>query len=283
MKLVPHPLAFGDIEAILAAQHRITPSNRTKFQARLKNLHRLAWPPNFVSVKGKASLYDPGALADMALAVELTQLGLTPERVVHVLTANRWPTLMAYRLAASSLAQAGDTPPDPMFLYFDPAALDALAIDQHMVDDTGADYDWDSASHSFFYGGIGIVRDNIAAWTSEYDCRLSLVNVTAMLDATAWSPFEPETPQAAEYRQKHFFWLSDWSAAAIDELDGRDEAESEYFNRYQINHQIADARQLADQAGIPLAKAERFVEDRRHLFDEMPDSRAMLTERGFIA
>ncbi len=265
MKLVPHPLAFGDIEAILAAQHRITDNNRTKFQARLKNLHRLGWPLNFASVKGKASLYDPGALADMALAVELTQLGLTPERVVHVLTANRWPTLMAYRLAASSLAQSGDNPPDPMFLYFDPAALDALAIDQHMIDDTGPEYDWDSASHSFFYGGIGIVRENIAAWTSEFDCRLSLVNVTAMLSATAWTPFEPESDQAAEYQRTHFQWLSDWASTAIDELDGRNEAEAEYFNRYQINHQIADARQLADQAGIPLAKAEKFVEDRRRV------------------
>ena len=283
MKLVPHPLAFGDIEAILADLHSITDNSRTKFQARLKNLHRLGWPMNFASVKGRASLYDPGALADMALAVELTQLGLTPERVVHVLTANRWPTLMAYRIAASSLAESGDSPPDPMFLYFDPAALDALTVDQFMIDDTGADYDWDSASHSFFYGGIGIVRENLATWTSEFVCRLSLVNVTAMLCSTAWTPFEPETIQAAEYQRQHFEWLRNWSASAIDELDGRDEAEAEYFNRYQINHKIADAQQLAEQTGIATAKAERFIDQRRRLFDETPNSRADLNERGDIA
>lgn len=266
MKLLPHPLIFGDVDAILAQKHRIAARNRTKFQARLKNLHRLGWPLKFVSVKGKTSLYDPGALADMALAVELTQLGLTPERVVHVLRANRWPTLMAYRLAADSLVGAGaDEQGLPMFLYFDPAALDALTIEQEMIDDTGPEYDWDAASDSFFYGGIGIVRDNIANWTSGDDCRLSLVNVTALLAASAWSPFPPETPGAEEYFNSHFRWLSNWATESMEAMEGASEAEADYFNRYQISHEIDGPAQLAEQAGIPLAKAERFVDERRRL------------------
>src|SRR5690606_18963885 len=111
--------------------------HRTKFQARLKNLHRLGWPPDFQSVKGKASEYNPGAIIDVALAIELTQLGMTPERVVHVLSKNRWATLMAYRLAADALAETAPVDldrrrplADPIatFVYFDPAALSALSV-----------------------------------------------------------------------------------------------------------------------------------------------------------
>jgi hypothetical protein len=190
-------LRFGDLEAALAALNGIPSHNRTAFQARLKNFHRLGFPEGIGQGRGKAVIYGARELVLMALAVELTQLGLTPERVIEVIREDEYPVWICVRMAASSLtlrsevfnpgpgdfgkecevwgfspemADNADTDPLSMFLYCDPAALAPW-------DDEGAD----RSSATFFYGGAGVIRDNISRWTTGPTRRLALINVTKLL------------------------------------------------------------------------------------------------------
>ena len=169
---------FGTLEAVLSDIHDIPDTKRTAFQARLKNFHRLGWPSDLKTSKGKTALYDVGQIIQMALAIEMTQLGLPPERSIRVLARNHFPVRAAVRLSCSSMLDCPENEePLAMFLYFDPSALSA----------TMQDVDWkiapdlDSASDTFFYAGIGVVKEMLADWTSSNSPRISLINITSLI------------------------------------------------------------------------------------------------------
>lgn len=198
-KETPIGLRFGELEAVLADLNGIPSHQRTAFQARLKNFHRLGFPAGIGQGRGKAVIYTARELILMAVAVELTQLGLTPERVIEVITDDELPVWYSVNLAVGALkarpevfnrgpgdtrnppdqkvwgfspkwADSDDTDPFSMFLYCDPAALAPWTED-----------DEDRASATFFYGGVGVVRDNISRWTTGPTRRLALINVTKLL------------------------------------------------------------------------------------------------------
>lgn len=264
-----NPIDFGAMAAILANTHNIDDLKLTKFQARLKNFHRLGWPHQFKSSKGKASKYNPIDVVDMALAVELTQLGLPPERIVWVLVSNRYPRLMAIKMAASWLLQHSTTghgnepegafpgldekSPPSMFLFFDPSGLDSLSANDPMNAP-----DLDAAVDSFFYGGIGVVREMIAEWTYGHVSRISLINVTSMLDMTTYTPFPFGSEEAADYRRKYFQWLIDWCEEHLEYFDSSKEAEEAYASRYLFMNEVASAAELAEHMSIPLERAEQY-------------------------
>jgi hypothetical protein len=127
----------------------------------------------------------------------MTQLGLTPERVIEVILDDELPLWMCVLMAAQALiarpevfnpgpgdfgrecevwgfspdcADSDDTDPLSMFLYFDPAAVAPW-------DEEGTD----RSSATFFYGGSGVVRENINRWTTGPTRRLALINVTKLL------------------------------------------------------------------------------------------------------
>lgn len=257
--------SFGELDGVLAGVHRIDATKRTAFQSRLKNFHRLNYPIGFSATKGKAATYTPLQIIDMALAVEMTQLGLPPERATWVLSRNRWPTLMAIKMAAAELAMhpAGfdpekSLPDDPfsMFLYFDPAALNPLTL--HLP--ARAMPDMDEAAYSFFYGGIGIVRENIAAWTSGFAPRISLINVTAMIGLVVWSPFDEDSPEHVTYRQGFFLQLeADADRAQIEWEGGSDEAEADYVLGLLEREEITDSGKLGERVSIPTERAARYI------------------------
>jgi hypothetical protein len=257
---------FGELEAVLASVHGIDQTKRTAFQSRLKNFHRLGYPLGFKAMKGKAATYTPLQIIDMALAVEMTQLGLPPERAVWVLVRNRWPILMANGIAARELQK------DPaafssekgfrdralsMFLYFDPAALHPLTLNlpAKIVPDL------DEAADSFFYGGIGIVRDGIAAWTSGSSARLSLINLTAMIANVAASPFDEGSEDDLTFRRDFFRLLEEESSACMNDWQGSDEGESGFVWGLIEREEIRDPAILADRASIPIHRALRYLEE----------------------
>lgn len=225
-------LNFGALEALLALVHGIADTKRTAFQARLKNFHRLQFPSGFATHKGKASSYGIGHAVEMALAVEMTQLGMPPDRIVRVLDANRYPTFMAVRMAAESLAQTPigfdpekvlETDPLSMFLYFDPAGLSSL-----MTEDSPVSFQDDFTDSTFFYGGIGVVRDYLVKWTSGDINRLSLINVTSMIDmivAAAANPIaDPQTTM--RFKREAFEELALWAEQRIEETYDADDPEA---------------------------------------------------------
>jgi hypothetical protein len=211
----PIRLTFGEVEARLARLHEISSEKRTQFQARLRNFQKHGIPAGGGSGRGRVVHYGPGNVMELALALELTQLGLLPERIAQVFLLNKFPISQAVLMAARSiLTKGGFKPdrdridenmptntgshwhthdeaedPDSIFLFFDPTALASLT-------DIPEKYE-DQASATFFYGGAEIVRENIVRWTAgPVVRRLSLINVTAVI----WSLVVRTTPE----RQRQF-------------------------------------------------------------------------------
>lgn len=187
-------ISFAQLEAILAVHHDVADHKRSAFQARLKNLQRLGLVPGVAAGRGRSSAFGAGEVVKMALAVELLQLGLPPERAVRLVRENGYPLSMGVGIAARELRSLSehrliqlyndgdgvprDTPeaevPLPMFIYFDTAALSDL-IDDRQLDGV------DLASITFSYAGIGIVQERLADWTSGRTPRVSFINVTTVL------------------------------------------------------------------------------------------------------
>jgi hypothetical protein len=257
---------FGELEAVLANVHGIDQTKRTAFQSRLKNFHRLGYPLGFKAVKGRAATYTPLQIIEMALAVEMTQLGLPPERASWVLTCNRWPILMATEMVARELKN------DPaafssvsglsarvmsMFLYFDPAALNPLTL--HLPAEVLPDLD--EAANSFFYAGIGIVREGIAAWTSGMSARLSLINLTALAGNVAASPFDEGSEADLDYRREFFWQLEQGAEQQRADWEGGDDAEEDHIFGLLEREGVKDAKTLADRANISINRATRYLDE----------------------
>lgn len=220
----------------------------------------------FSAIKGKAATYSPLQIIDMALAVEMTQLGLPPERTALVLVMNRWPTLMAIQLAARALAAKpegfdaeAEQVDDPlsMFIYFDPAALNSLTL--HLPAKILPDLD--QASNSFFYGGVGIIKENIHKWTTGPVCRISMINITSMIHIVTASPFERGSPDAIAYRLHFFRQLENEAYRNQVEWEGADQAEAEYVHGLLEREEISDAQELSARLNVSSGKAARYIQE----------------------
>lgn len=248
---MPITLNFGGLEALLAMIHAIADNKRTAFQARLKNLHRLHFPIGFETAKGKASVYTPGHIVEIGLALEMTQLGIPPERIVHVLAMNRFPTFMAIRIAASNLRErpAGfdaerTLPTDPYstFLYFDPAALSSL-----MIEDPKATPDIDFTDDTFFYAGAADVRENFVRWTSGNINRLSMINVTSLVDmlATGAAVNIGNDEQAIEFKAEFFKDVEKWAEEQVEKTYSE---EASYYAGRILRQIVSDDELISSDA-----------------------------------
>ena len=210
---------FGKLEATLSTIHEIVPEKGTAFQARLKNFNRLGLPSGVEMRKGKATQYHVGSIVEMALAVEMTQLGLTPERVVDVISGGWWTTIMAVRLAAQTLVEhptgyvdLGGPEPTAVFLFFDPSGLRSLMGPIRRSNPDEGSYHPEFASNSYTYGTETILRENIVRLTATTP-RMAMVNLTAMLDVLAIFTRSDGEETSQEERQTFFQELLDWSTA----------------------------------------------------------------------
>lgn len=200
-------MRFGELEAILADINFIPSAQRTAFQSRLKNFHRLGFPKNLGGVKGKAVQYGVGEIIQMGIAVEMTQLGLNPERAIDVIGADQTALYHVTRLAADELLKhlqgrgEGDRPYG-YFLYFDPSAL-APWPDGAILD---------LASASFYYAGEKAIMESFSQWTGGATRRLALINVTTLLDQLlgAWEPDENKVEVRGSQFLKDAARWADW-------------------------------------------------------------------------
>ena len=78
-------MTFGEAEALVAAVNGIANDRRATFQSRIKNLLKLGLLRGLRQGRGKTAAYDSASIATLALAVEMTQLDLSPERLVRML------------------------------------------------------------------------------------------------------------------------------------------------------------------------------------------------------
>jgi len=119
-------LTREQLQALMMRLHGIGPDSRVAMMGRLKHLQRLGWPPGSNTGKGKRVKYSADQVIQVALALEMIQLGLTPENTVWTMELHAefiWPVVR-------TTAQARGKMKKPSLLMFDPAAL-SVALDSY--------------------------------------------------------------------------------------------------------------------------------------------------------
>lgn len=182
---------FGELEAALAQAHGISTSKRTAFQARLKNFHRLEFPADFSAQKGKAAQYSGKQCCEMALMIELAQLGVTPDRAVKIHFAHAEKISAALTSACQTLLSDDHF---PLLMIFDPAGL----IDLQDRASEAVTSNPDDSVATFDVMPIGALAEKFADWTNGYFRRAALINVTDMTDELAHGLADISRIDAAE-------------------------------------------------------------------------------------
>lgn len=100
---------FAVLEAALADLHRITSRNRTRFQARIKNLIRLGLAPDAQRGRGKRASFNSNNIMRFASALQFVAAGVGPEDLVRLL-ASVWPEMRAAFLEIQERVQRDKTP-----------------------------------------------------------------------------------------------------------------------------------------------------------------------------
>jgi hypothetical protein len=159
---------FGAVDGLFASLHNIRDDKRVAFRARLKHLQRLGFPPGVNTGTGRAAVYGGEQIFLLGVALEMLQLGLSPERAVSVIRNNQTPISAAARIALTGIEM---TPSGPrqMFLRFDPSALNELST--HPADE---------AEKTLWYGADVLIADFIKK-AEKVGTRLALINVTALI------------------------------------------------------------------------------------------------------
>lgn len=191
-------LTFGQVEHVLAAGQNIREDRRSAFANRLKNYQKSGFPEGINTGRGKAATYQVGHVLLLGLALELNQLGLNPERAVAVIMSDLPAVAMCFSFAAN------DGPPEgefgsPYFLYFDPSGLSDLMIE----------HGEDRAGRSFFYAGLGQLKEQLDSWGHGGISRLSLVNVSALLwDLGSYTAYQFEDVSPTDVYEQVKVWAS---------------------------------------------------------------------------
>jgi hypothetical protein len=113
----------SQVEDILADVHMIEPSKRAAFSARMRHLQRLEFPAGTNVGKGRRAAYGFSEIVLLAVAFELLQLGITPERIVSILGSQPNPKHILLVMASTwMLRDLGNR----KVLMFNPTSLMGL-------------------------------------------------------------------------------------------------------------------------------------------------------------
>lgn len=119
-------LSYAEVTSFIAERHSIADDKRTALRGRLQHFQRLGWPSGANLGRGTRVRYGLKEVMLLAMAFEMIQLGMSPERIVD-----------AWRQEASGLARqvrdylaegySADSD-DPIYFFFFPQFLAPLQI-----------------------------------------------------------------------------------------------------------------------------------------------------------
>jgi hypothetical protein len=143
--------------------HRVSADKRVAMLGRLKHLQRLGWPPGSNLGKGRRVKYQADQTLLVAWALELIQLGFTPERAVATLREQPDSHWAITSLAVDDLLNEGRT---EALIAFDPAILSSALGDE------------EEDQFARRLPGDGHFLEN---WKLGGGRRLALINIGALL------------------------------------------------------------------------------------------------------
>lgn len=115
-------IGYGELEDFLAEIHGVAPEKRTALKGRLKHFQRLGWPSGTNKGKGARVEYGIGQTMNLAMGMEMLQLGLTPERVVEQLGMAGSTLCKGFKEALEDYGPNAE----PIFFIFMPESLRPL-------------------------------------------------------------------------------------------------------------------------------------------------------------
>lgn len=195
--------------AVLMELHDITPDRRVPFSARLKHFQRLGLVPEINTGKGRAAIYGPAAFVHLALALEMAQIGIRPERTLNLLKWAGNLILTAIRLTL----HPSDIPEDErndFLIYFQPTALDPTPL---------GDGQEDQVVQSFFYGPTSTLGTRLAESKGEFAFqRLAIINVSHIIGLAYGTALRLKLPDAENF-PNHIY---EWACEREEMIDGDD-------------------------------------------------------------
>lgn len=150
--------------SVLGQAMLVDPAGAGAFLGRFQHLQRLRLVEGINPGRGRQAAYRANQVMVIAIAMQLLQLGLSPERAVRIIRDNRDRVRLAIGLAVPTAEKLA-----PAFLYLDPALLTALGAD-------GSDAG--HAELTFHYAGEGTLREMIDEYLVAGDVpRIAIVNI----------------------------------------------------------------------------------------------------------
>lgn len=169
IRVVRLQLQFAQVEQALASMHSVAGERRSAFQGRLKHYQKQQFPSGINTGRGKAATYFVQHAVQLAVALEMNQVGLTPERTVRLCTEHGGQIQGAVLLATSSLMSDDE---EGILLVFDPVVLADLRGEEQW-DETGATFEAMRADE---------FRATFNNQLNLRSRRFALINVTAVVD-----------------------------------------------------------------------------------------------------
>lgn len=109
------------MEEVFAALHMIAPDKRGAFQARMRHLQRLGFPPGTNTGRGRPAEYGFDQALLLALVFELNELGVSPERAIGILRPRKAAVLHELKYVCRNRSTSSVAGAELM--YFDPRSL----------------------------------------------------------------------------------------------------------------------------------------------------------------
>jgi hypothetical protein len=193
-------LRFGEVEHALQGMHDVASVKASGFRARLRHLKRAGLRTG-ASAPGRKANLAIGDAVMIALAVELGQIGNTPERSAEILHAN----LDQVRSAVAT-ANAAEQSASPIILYFFPESWADLS-------NGNVEGEADKAASTFGWTNAVDLAARLPGFFDAGSSRIAMINLSDVLlhlvtalapperraalrdEIAAWTGMEPLTWQ----------------------------------------------------------------------------------------
>ena len=208
-------LRFSEVEALFAGVHLVASDKRIAFQGRLKALLRIGLLPDVMLGRGRAATYSAPDVFILGVALELLQLGLSPERAVRVvLDEGRLPIIYAGRYALRFLQWEHErgTIHARWFLRCDPANLSSALGDDD--DEARATFWYCSTRDIMDWFGNDEDRATLDLWP-----RMSLINVSTLVGRLYSVLHETDESRAVAFEQELQEWFESHPEDRNDDSD----------------------------------------------------------------
>lgn len=170
----PFKPSYKAVESLLADLHDVSPKRLPALRARLKHLKRLGFPAGVNTGRGRPADYNAASVLQLMLALELVEIGLTPERAINLIRHFGFVVVQAAFHGSKHLLRTRMEEDDDFFFSLDPKALAVLTEPES----SGEDDDPVLASVSWDFSGTVLQ-------TLDQGRRRAFVNVTKMLIAAS--------------------------------------------------------------------------------------------------